>query len=197
MTKNLKYEHHFPSVWDALNRLPRTGFLERGVKNPETVKEHIIAVRDFAFNILANSNEFTIRDKQDILDMLEVHDWPEAIVGDIVVVNYDEEKEKQLREEKRILEYEAMKIICGNLESDGLEIFNLWVRFEESEDAVAAFARQIDKYQVVEKAFEYEMNGEQVSTMEFLGHSEKRIFHPILVRKLNEIRKKVGLFVLK
>lgn len=63
---------------------------------------------------------------------------------------------------------------------------NLWLRFETSEDPSASFARQLDKYQAVEKAFEYEKEKGIPMFREFLDHVRacNSITHPVLLKKL-------------
>lgn len=189
----LKFAHHAPDVWNALQELPRTGWVERGVSNPETVQEHTIALREFTISILDFLPEFSDTENQEILNMLEVHDWPEAITGDEVIVTRDENEWRRLREEKFQREHTAMTTICEAIPIFGFEIFNLWLRFEEGRDPVSRFARQIDKYQVVEKAFEYEQRGEKVHTPEFIEYSEKIISHPLLLKKLLHLKEKVNM----
>lgn len=186
----LKYAHYAPDVWNALNELPRTGWVERDVSNPETVQEHTISLIKFAISILDLLPEFSVAENQEILNMLEVHDWPEAITGDEVIVTKDESEWRRLRQEKFIRELDAMTTICKNVPMFGDEIFNLWLRFEEGKDPVSKFARDIDKFQVVEKAFEYELKGENVFTPEFIEYSERIITHPLLIHKLSKIKEK-------
>ena len=39
----LKYASLVPDVWQALNEIPRTGWVNRKVKNPESVQEHTVS----------------------------------------------------------------------------------------------------------------------------------------------------------
>lgn len=182
-SSELRFAHLAPDVWDALGKLERTGWVKRGVKNPESVQEHTIALRDIASSMVG----LTDTEKQELLNMLEVHDWPEAINGDEVILSYDEEKLKLLKEAKFEKEKMAMNSICEKLGEKGKEIMDLWLRFETSNDEVASFGHQIDMYQRIEKALEYEKAQDIPLFTEFLEYDRKRITHPILLEKIKEL----------
>lgn len=192
----LKYSSLAPDVVKNLSELSRTGWVKRGVKNPETVQEHIVAVRDLVISEMDKLVEFTTQEKEEILNMLEVHDWVESdsLVGDIVIITKDKEEKRMLKEKKFQLELEAMEKICSKLEDSGESILSLWIRFEEKSDSMATFANQVDKYQPIEKALEYEIIGENVSTQEFIDYAENGITHPILLNRLQRVKEKLYLF---
>jgi len=79
----LKLESVAPEVYVALHSLKRTGWVNRGVKNPESVKEHTEALIRIAREV---EGLLTMEEKDGLFEMLEVHDWPEAIHGDEVIL---------------------------------------------------------------------------------------------------------------
>ena len=178
----LRFAHLAPDVWNALHDLKRTGWVNRGVENPESVQGHIIALR----NIASNMEGLTEEERDGLLDMLEVHDWPEAIHGDEVILTLNQEELRELKSNKFESEKAALSSICEKLGEDGKIIMNLWLRFETSQDSAASFARQLDKYQAIEKALEYEKVQGKLLFKEFLDHAKARnsITHPILLKKL-------------
>ncbi|MFZ2187781.1 MAG: HD domain-containing protein [Candidatus Moraniibacteriota bacterium] len=180
---DFRFAHIAPKTWDALAKLLRTGWVKRGVKNPESVQEHTISLR----NIAASIETFSENDKEDLLDMLEVHDWPEAIHGDQVIVTDNEEEKMSLKAIKFKQEHQALIGICSNLGVEGTAILNLWLRFETADDEVAMFARQLDKYQAIEKAMEYEEAQAIPLFKEFLDYARKSISHPILLEKIKKL----------
>ncbi|MFZ2072299.1 MAG: HD domain-containing protein [Minisyncoccia bacterium] len=188
---NLKYAEIAKDVWQALNEIPREGWVRRKVKNPETVQEHSISSRNLVIDMIDLLPEFSTKDILDILDILEVHDYPEKIDGDKVIVTYDKEEKKRLEEEKFISEFNAMSEICNGLGLDGKDIFKLWLRFEEKIDAMSIFAKQIDKYQSIEKAFEYQQKGEKVRAQDFIDYYRNDIVHPVLKQRISYIEKKI------
>lgn len=182
-TPELKFVHLAPDVWNALGELKRTGWIDRGVANPESVQEHTISLRNIAATLEGLSDE----DKENLLDMLEVHDWPEAIHGDEVILSTDEEELRNLKATKFEKEKFALASICEKLGEKGKEIMDLWMRFEGSEDETASLARQLDKYQAIEKAFEFEKEQNIPLFREFLDYSRSKITHPVLVEMLKKL----------
>ncbi len=185
----LKYAPLAPEVWNALGDLKRTGWVNRGVENPESVQEHIVSLLELArsFEELLSAEE-----RDGLLDMLEVHDWPEAIVGDQVILTFDETEFRTLKADKFEKEKSALAVLCKELDKKGQEIIDLFVRFETSDDPAASFGRQLDKYQAIEKALEYERFQNIPLFKEFLDYSRPKITHPILLKKIQELEEIFG-----
>lgn len=185
----LKYAPLAPEVWNALGDLKRTGWVNRGVENPESVQEHIISLIEIAGSL---ENVLSVEEKDNLLDMLEVHDWPEATVGDQVILTLDETEFKALKAVKFEKEKAALASMCENLGDKGQEIMGLYLRFETSFDSAALFGRQLDKYQAVEKALEYERSQNIPLFKEFLDYARPKITHPILLKKIQELEEIFG-----
>ncbi len=188
-----KYAEHFPEVWEALRKLLRTGWVDRGIKNPESVQEHILALMALAYSLKAELPEFSEDDMAHIIEMLEVHDWPEAIEGDPVILTDNIEERARLQKEKFNKEHAALEKVTRDKGELGKKIMELWLEFEKGEGEMASFARQLDKYQAVIKAFEYEKQGWNVSTKDFIDYTRKRgLIHPLLIKKVSEIEEKLN-----
>ena len=185
--RELKFANLAPEVWKRLGEIPRTGWVNRGVENPETVQEHTVSLRNLATDISELLVDFSEEDKNELIDMLEVHDWPEAIVGDEVILTSDPEEKKRLKEDKFRRENDAMIRIAENLGDEGKKILSLWLRFETSQDEVSTFARQLDKYQAVEKAAEFEKSQGIPLFREFRDYVAKDIIHPILIERMTNL----------
>jgi 5'-deoxynucleotidase YfbR-like HD superfamily hydrolase len=121
--------------------------------------------------------------------MIEVHDWPEAIHGDEVILELNPDDRKALKAVKFENERKAMTKICAAL-PEGEAIMARWLRFETSDDPAADFGRQLDKYQAVEKALEYEQAQGIPLFDEFLQFSINFIEHPILLARIEELQRK-------
>lgn len=183
-SNELSFAPFAPEVWSELARLPRTGWVQLGVENPETVAEHTLALKQLG-KVLG---EFSEAERKELIDMLEIHDWPEAVHGDEVILNHgDHDTYTSLIDLKFEREQNAIKSICEKMGDVGEIVFNLWLRFETSDDAVATFGRQLDKYQAVEKALEYEKNQGIKLFKEFFDYSKQDITHPILVERLEKL----------
>lgn len=184
----LKLEKVAPEVYQLLQDLKRTGWVDRGVENPESVKEHTEALVKLAEEL----TPFLTEDEIDgLIDMLEVHDWPEAIYGDEVILEVNPDDRKALKEAKFENERKALAKICDSIPG-GEEIMTLWLRFENSNDPAAEFGRQLDKYQAVEKALEYEQAQGIALFDEFLTYSINFIHHPVLLRRIEQLKLKWG-----
>lgn len=182
----LKLERIAPKVYALLQAIDRTGWVNRGVENPETVKEHTEALLALAEEL----QELLTEEEWDgLMEMLEVHDWPEAIHGDEVILEIDPVKRKALKEVKFENEKRALETICAEL-PNGEEIVQLWLRFEHSDDPAAKFGRQLDKYQAVEKALEYEQSQGIPLFKGFLGHALNFIDHPVLLARIEQLKAK-------
>lgn len=182
----LKLESIAPMVYQALQDLKRTGWVKRQVENPESVKEHTEALITLAQELIPLLSH---DETQGLLEMLEVHDWPEALHGDEVILELKPDERKALKEVKFENEKNALTIICKDL-PNGEEIMSLWLRFETSDDPAAAFGRQLDKYQAVEKALEYEQSQGIALFDEFLRYSINFISHPVLLQRIDVLKEK-------
>lgn len=184
----LKFAHLAPQVWEALAKLPRAGWVMWQIESPESVQDHIVGLMELAAKISPEVAEFSDQDRQDLLGMLEVHDWPEAAVGDEVIMAENPDDHKETKAEKFKKEDDAMRRFCDPLGDIGKVIFDLWFRFETAPDQVASFARQLDKYHAIEKAYQYELEqGKKGITVEFIQYSRKYISHQILIEKIKKI----------
>lgn len=67
---SLRFAGVAPATWNTLGQIPRTGWVRRGVKNPESVQEYILDLRRLAYHFKL----FTDSENKDLLDMLEIHD---------------------------------------------------------------------------------------------------------------------------
>lgn len=91
------------------------------------------------------------QDRSRLIKMCLVHDVCESIVGDITPLDGISTKEKYNRE------FQAMEYISGLLPSDtSLEIRELWLEFEAGETLHSRIVKDIDKYDMILQAFEYE-----------------------------------------
>lgn len=180
----LKLEIIAPGVYQSLQDLKRTGWVNRGVENPESVKEHTEALIALAEEL---SPYLSLEETNGLIDMLEVHDWPEAIHGDEVILEINPNKRKVLKEVKFENEKKALTKICKDL-PNGEVVMALWLRFETSDDQAAKFGRQLDKYQAVEKALEYEQTQGIALFDEFLRYSINFIHHPVLLQRIEKLR---------
>jgi len=170
----LRFSEAAPKVIEKLQVLPRTGWVQWDIDEPETVYEHILSVRLLAFEY-KDALELSGDELQDLLDILEVHDWPEALVGDGVILG-DEKNVDKIRAHKESREMEAMETICQSL-TDGHEILSLYKRYVAGEGRIAKLAKQIEKLQAVYKAAEYEKKYDKTGLTQEFHHYTKDLIH--------------------
>ena len=187
-------EKHFDNaaqVVAGLYNLKRTGWVDRGVANPETVGEHTDAMRILAGEIVKKLPSETQKkiDTKKLERMIQVHDWPEHHDGDKVVAREDKREEEKLTAKKRISEEKAMRKICARIGPEGKINLDLWLEFEEGKTLEGNLAKQIDKLQAMIKAWEYEQKGEPVKAMDFINHDRHKITEPVLIDIMKDIEK--------
>lgn len=165
-----------------LKKIKRTGWVDVGIKNSESVAGHSFGVAVLAM-ILAK--KFNL-DENKIIKMALVHDIAESIIGDISVEDLKDEKAK---EEKLKKENEAMKNIFSNLEN-GNEFYQLWLEYEEQETPEAKILREIDRIELLSQALEYEQENESEKLDCFWKYASNHPFENPELRKLYEEFKK-------
>ena len=135
--------------YDILNKLPRTGFLMRGVAGPETVGEHIFSTSVLAVLLLEEMERDGYEvDAAKVLRMAALHETGEILVGDIPhpAVAY------MGKEVKTHMEKEAGKRVLRGF--PGLQ--KIIEEFETGESLEARIVYSIDKLQMLIKVLLYE-----------------------------------------
>ncbi|XP_029800992.1 HD domain-containing protein 2 isoform X1 [Suricata suricatta] len=129
-----------------LKRVPRTGWVYRNVRSPESVSDHMYRMAVMA---LVTKDEHLNKDR--CVRLALVHDMAECIVGDIAPADNIPKEEKHRREE------EAMKQLTQLLPEDlRKELYELWEEYETQSSAEARFVKQLDQCEMVLQASEYE-----------------------------------------
>ncbi|XP_077077025.1 5'-deoxynucleotidase HDDC2 [Siphateles boraxobius] len=172
----------FMKLVGQLKRVPRTGWVYRNIKQPESVSDHMYRMSMMALTI----QDINVN-KERCMKLALVHDLAECIVGDIAPADNISKTEKHRREN------EAMVHITGLLD-DGLrkEIYNLWEEYEAQSSPEAKLVKEFDQLEMIIQAHEYEeLEGKPGRLQEFFTSTEGRFHHPevlSLVKSLNEER---------
>jgi len=140
-----------------LKRLPRTGWVESGVPDPESVADHSFRVALIAL-VLADAKGL---DSLKAVRMALLHDLAEAETGDLTPV----QKEADPEASKRV-EDEAMRRLLDKLpEAIRGAYRDAWREFSEASTEEARLVRDADKLEMVIQASEYQkgaMGGEKL-----------------------------------
>ncbi|XP_014060583.1 5'-deoxynucleotidase HDDC2 [Salmo salar] len=179
---SMKNMLQFMKLIGQLKRVPRTGWVYRNVKQPESVSDHMYRMSMMALTI-ADHNV----NKDRCMKLALVHDMAECIVGDITPADNVSKAEKHKREE------EAMRHLTGLLQ-EGLrkEIYELWEEYESQTSAEAKLVKEFDLLEMILQAHEYEeLEGKPGRLQEFFDSTQGRFHHPEViqfVKNLNEER---------
>ncbi|HEB60454.1 MAG TPA: HD family hydrolase [Phycisphaeraceae bacterium] len=132
---------------DPLADLPRTGYVIRGVKNPESIAAHSYAVAVAAMLLVDHlRQEGEEVDGELVLRLALLHDTPEAVTGDIPMPSKDGPLHDALSNlEKNI----AQKLLPR-------QWIGTWDQFENSDSLEARIVRAADKMQMMVKVLTLE-----------------------------------------
>ncbi|XP_062890345.1 HD domain-containing protein 2 [Mobula hypostoma] len=156
-----------------LKRVSRTGWVYRNVKNPESVSDHMYRMAVMAFLI-----EDPSLNKERCIKLALVHDMAECIVGDIAPADNISKEEKHRREE------EAMKCLTALLNNDASkEIQELWQEYENQSSNEAKYVKELDRFEMIAQAFEYEEMEEKPGHLqEFFDSTKGKFSHPEILQ---------------
>jgi putative hydrolase of HD superfamily len=152
-------------ICGKLKKIKRTGWVRHNIPLPESDADHMHRCAMCAMLVTAqppHPNDDYIGenlkfhpdqvDGVKLLRMAVTHDLCEAIAGDITpFCHVDQVATKHENEEKAMLD---IKHIVGD--TLGLELYNLWKEYEEQTSIEALYCKDIDKFEMVMQAFEYE-----------------------------------------
>ncbi|XP_067881431.1 HD domain-containing protein 2 [Heterodontus francisci] len=156
-----------------LKRVPRTGWVYRNVKKPESVSDHM-----YRMAVMAFLTEDQKLNKDRCIKLALVHDMAECIVGDIAPADNISKEEKHRREE------EAMKHLTGLLSDDvGKEMLDLWEEYENQSSVEAKYVKELDQSEMIIQAFEYEeIEQKPGGLQEFYDSTKGKFHHPEILQ---------------
>ncbi|XP_015250882.1 PREDICTED: HD domain-containing protein 2 [Cyprinodon variegatus] len=173
----------FMKLIGQLKRVPRTGWVYRNVKNPESVSDHMYRMALMSLTI----TDPTV-DRDRCIKLSLVHDMAECIVGDIAPSDNVSKAEKHRREE------EAMRHLTSLL-PEGLkqEIYALWEEYESQSSPEARLVKQFDLLEMIMQAHEYEeLEGAPGRLQEFFDSTTGRFHHPDVLQVVSSLNEQRG-----
>jgi len=194
-----------------LKEIPRTGWILRKVKNPETIAEHTFRVAMMNW-ILATKAKPKLNLKK-IIQISLAHDLCEVYAGDVTPFFYyirdlpkeGKERKKFLRKWVRLLKIkkERRGKEKFNLEKKSLlrlikflkpgtkrEIFSSWLNGTKRFSKEGDFVKQIDKIETLLQAIEYFGVGKDSFAGGWWEESEEIVEDPLLLKFLKAVQKK-------
>jgi len=186
----LQYEKDTPDVYKKLQEIPRTGWVMRGVANPETVYDHTLALVQLAGTLQTDLN-LTDTELDELQRILEIHDWAEALVGDEYIPNENPEAYQAKKMVKAQKEKDALEQLVENHPA-ATEITAYFHRYETGADPIATLAKELDKYQALELALKYEETQKIPLFVEFYEHYKRDwpFSHPVILDRIEQLRER-------
>lgn len=131
------------SLFASLAQTSRTGWVQRGVKDPESVAEHIYGCWLLGTFLLPEEGEHEHYRKNDVLQMLLLHDLPEAVTGDIPRPVKKQDPTYYDRLEQQAAEKSLLSGACTH------EQRRLWQEWSAQNTYNARVAKDIDNLQAI------------------------------------------------
>lgn len=147
----------FQQILNLLKTQPRTGWLNHNIAEPESISDHMYRMSMISMSL--NRDKFVdsqLVDTDKCCKISLIHDLAEALVGDIVPHDANIDKiEKGKREYKTILY--LSDIVSHYNPEFSKSMVELWLDYEEQRNLEAKIVKDIDKYELLLSAFQYEM----------------------------------------
>ena len=171
---NLQNVNKFLEITGILKRIPRTGWVEVGIYQPESVADHSFRTA-FLCMLYADMEGL---DPLKLLRMALIHDLPEAVIGDLM----PSQKTAQTKEEEK----KAIHKILGLLPKRQMENYlEVWNEYEEGKTREAKAVRQLEKIEMALQAKEYENSGSGKKSLErFIKSAKESTVWPELKKLL-------------
>ena len=162
----------FLEIAGRLKKVPRSGWIDVGIQNPESVADHIFRTTILCM-VYAKMDKLN---QLKLLKMALIHDLPEAIIGDLTPSRKTAESNK--KENAAIL-----KILNLLPETQRKEYKNIWNEYKRGETREAKAVKQLEKLEMALQSREYEKSkATDQSLKRFTESVEKTIEIPKLTR---------------
>ena len=156
---------NFLTLTRTLKTTKRTGWIMRGVSNPESIADHM-----YRMSLMAMISSFSTALNTDrCIKLALIHDLAEAKVGDITP-HCGVSDEEKYRLELNTMEY--ISTMLGSL-LGGDEILSLWKEYEEGATEEAKLLKDLDKIEMILQAQEYEEEGSHEQSLDQFFRSTK------------------------
>lgn len=193
-----------------LSKIPRRGWELIGIKNPQTIGEHMFRVAIMAW-ILGKERNINLNMER-ILKMALIHDLCELYAGDTTPYDYDNilprdkrkwpklfdkwprfskpEKIKYFLEKHKKEKESLEKLISGLPSTIKKEILGLWLRYEHGSTREARFVKQVNRIETLLQALEYAEESKSRPYKSWWIGSEEKVDDPLLLEFMKSLEKK-------
>ena len=165
----------FLEMAGRLKRTPRAGWVEVGIRQPESVADHTFRTSILCM-IYADMEDL---DQLKLLRMALIHDLPEAIIGDLT----PSKKTKESKEKEDVAMTQILNLLPKKQRKKYMMV---WNEYQEGKTKEAKAVRQLEKLEMALQAKEYEEAGSTSQSLKrFIKSAEKAITWPELRRLLS------------
>lgn len=193
---------------NKLKITPRTGWILRGVKNPETIAEHTFRMTIAAW-LLGEKKNLNI---EKTIKYAFSHDLCEVYAGDVTPFFYyinlpkdkekrekilmkwvrlsKKEKEKRGKKKYEIERKSLLKLIKLLNPKLKKEILSCWLYYEKGITKEGKFIRPVDKIETLMQAIEYFGSGKDTPVTGWWEETEELVEEPLLKKSLRVIQKR-------
>lgn len=198
---------HFLIKAGELKKIKRTGWVLRGVKEPESIADHTFRVALMAW-LFARKEGLNY---EKVIKMALVHDLCEVGLGDITPYDkllpggakdrnrkrvlkkwprWTKRVKEELKSKKFKKEMNSLERILKDLPALlRREIKNLWLEYTQGESAEAKFLRQADKIENLIQALEYEQSNKDFPIGPFWVEAKELVDDPELIKFIKALDK--------
>jgi len=142
---------HLHSRLMTLKLLPRTGWLQRGVTNSESIAEHTFGVATLALIV---GDQVPSIDRGRLLTIALLHDIAEALVGDLP---YSARRLFGAPAKHQAERFAMLELLDGLPQAN--DYLALWDEYEEGGSREARLVKQLDRVEMLAQALAYERAG--------------------------------------
>ena len=157
-----------------MREVKRTQWLEYGIEDPESVAEHTMGAWMLAMIFLPSEYSEENYNKQEILDMLMVHDMADSLLGDCP--SSLSEPTKELKRQNVLMRKLFLKGTYPEV-ANMTHYYNVWTGYYNGQNINARIARDINLIQTANTFFEYfskdPLSGSVEQVKKWLGESNK------------------------
>jgi putative hydrolase of HD superfamily len=167
----------FLEITGILKQTERTGWVQVGVYQPESVADHTFRT---AFLCMLYADMEAL-DSLKLVRMALIHDLPEAVIGDLT----PPQKTVETKKEEETAISQILSLLPKKQRENYLAV---WKEYQEGKTREAKAVRQLEKIEMALQAKEYEKMGTASKSLErFIKSAEEATTWPELKRLLSAV----------
>jgi putative hydrolases of HD superfamily len=167
----------FMRLVGRLKTTKRTGWILRDVQLPESVSDHMYRMSLIAMAVSSSTT------RNHLVKMALAHDLAEAVIGDLTPHCGVSREDKFKREEAAMADIRD-RMLPGN--QAGQELYSLWREYELAESPAAILMKDIDKFEMILTADEYE-SAQDIALDEFFDSTRDKFRTPQIQALVQEL----------